>query len=94
LERAARSSAVSHQKAGRDDREPEFVGIKIQGAILIRHRNADKFDLFNHGSGNLERVAAERRDPIQRSTKKLLSANRYSDYSKRHAALSQNNPGR
>src|SRR5262249_12572908 len=30
------------------DREPKLVGIKIQGAILIRDRDADEFYLFNH----------------------------------------------
>ena len=33
-----------------DDREPEFLGVKIQRPILVGHRNADEFDLLDHGS--------------------------------------------
>jgi hypothetical protein len=31
-----------------DDREPEFVGVKIERAILVMDRNTDEFDLFDH----------------------------------------------
>jgi hypothetical protein len=36
-----------------DDREPKFLGVKIQCAILVGDRNANKFDLFDHGVPNL-----------------------------------------
>jgi hypothetical protein len=36
-----------------DDCEPQFVGVKIQRAILVGDWNANKFDLFDHDALNL-----------------------------------------
>ena len=33
---------------------PEFVGVKIQRAILVGDWNADKFDLLDHDAPNLK----------------------------------------
>jgi hypothetical protein len=37
----------------RDDREPEFIGVKIERAILVGHRDANELNLFNHDAPNL-----------------------------------------
>src|SRR6266481_6024097 len=37
----------------RDNRESEFLRIKVQRAILIADRDADEFDLFDHNAANL-----------------------------------------
>jgi hypothetical protein len=31
-----------------DDGETQFFGIKIERAVLVRHRDTDKFYLFDH----------------------------------------------
>jgi len=36
-----------------DDRERQFVGVKIQRAILVGNWNANKFDLLNHSARKL-----------------------------------------
>src|SRR5439155_361177 len=34
----------------RDDRKAEFLGVKIQRALLVAHRNGHEFYLFNHSA--------------------------------------------
>ena len=36
-----------------NDREPEFVRVKIQGPVLIGHGDTDEFDLLNHDERNV-----------------------------------------
>jgi hypothetical protein len=36
-----------------NDREPEFICVKIQRAILVGDWNADKFDLLDHDAANV-----------------------------------------
>src|SRR4029077_7802041 len=62
----------------RDDREPEFVGVKIQRAVLIAHRNADKFNLFDHDASNLIGLQTSRPRLITVAHQKMLSFYRYS----------------
>ena len=61
-----------------DDREPEFIGIKIECAILICDRNTDEFDLLDHGPKSVDRGSASRPAFASRRTKKPLSIYRYS----------------
>jgi hypothetical protein len=62
----------------RNDREPEFVGVKIEGAVLVGYGNADEFDLLNHDALNLIGFCASRPQAIARVRQKLLSVYPYS----------------
>jgi hypothetical protein len=62
-----------------NDREPEFIGIKVQGSVLVRHGNADEFDLFNHDAAKLSGLTSSRPQLTMIGRKKLLSFYRYSD---------------
>jgi hypothetical protein len=35
-----------------DDREPRFIGVKIQRSVLVGDWDADEFDLLDHGASN------------------------------------------
>jgi hypothetical protein len=56
-----------------NDREPEFVGVKIERAILIAHWNANELDLLNHDVPNLNGSACWRPELTTLARKKLLS---------------------
>jgi hypothetical protein len=56
-----------------DDGEPEFVGIKIERAILVGYRNANEFDLLDHNSLNLIELTSGRPQAITFLPQKLLS---------------------
>src|ERR1700731_2390271 len=62
----------------RDDGEPEFVRIKIQGPVLVRDWDADEFDLSNHGEPTLSRSLPDRPASLALRMQKLLSGYRYS----------------
>ena len=75
-----------------DDGESQFLGVKIERPILIRHRDTDKFYLFDHVQNvgrTLCRRPASRIFPVQ----KVLSVNRYSTRIQ-CAALPSNRPDR
>ena len=61
-----------------DDREPEFIGVKIERAILIGNGNTDEFDLLDHDPLNLMWPISSRPDANSSSRKKPLYVYRYS----------------
>src|SRR6266436_3825560 len=61
-----------------DNREPEFIRVKIQGPVLIGHRNTDEFDLLDHDAANVIPPLRSRPDANRHSNQKLLSVYLYS----------------
>ena len=60
-----------------DNGEAQFLGVKIEGAILVRHRDTDKLNLLNHA---VKVGLSVRRSPdsTRGRTRKVLSGYRYS----------------
>jgi hypothetical protein len=61
-----------------DDGEAEFLGIKIKGALLIRDRNANEFDLLDHGAIKVISNAAPRLEDNYLRLHKSVSFKNYS----------------
>src|SRR5262249_7034811 len=56
-----------------DDREPKFLGVKIQRAILVGYWNTDEFDLLDHDALNLIGPISSRPEFIAIAREKVLS---------------------
>src|SRR5439155_10803211 len=62
-----------------NNRESEFVGVKVERAVLVGYGNANELDLVNHDAGNLNGSTCSRPAPTATRRNKMLSIYRYSD---------------
>jgi hypothetical protein len=62
----------------RDDREAEFVSVKIERAVLVGYRDANEFDLLDHDATNVICSTLSRPEFTAVADKKVLSIYRYS----------------
>src|SRR5204862_2912478 len=61
-----------------DDGEPKFLGVKIEGSVLVDHRDADELDLLDHDAPYVIPRSRLRLEMSGDRLKKSLSVYRYS----------------